>query len=313
MKIKFWGVRGSIPTPLKPSQLQSKLAAVIQRIQPSDVVSQEARLKFLSNIPSYLYDTPGGNTTCVEVRTKDNTCIIFDAGSGIRELGINLLSKKDKTRVFHIFFSHFHWDHIMGLPFFDPAYIPGYEIHFYSPFSHMEECLRTQMESPHFPVSLDVFGSNIYFHYLKDDIIKINNTEVRWKRVKHPGGSISYKVSDNNKNFIFSTDTELTEQDFRKNTENHEFYSNTDIIVLDSQYTLGEAIEKYDWGHTAYSVAIDFASAWRIPKLILFHHEPKYSDKKLYENLKAARGYERLTASNKVEVDIAQEEMEIIL
>ena len=87
MKVKFWGVRGSIPTPIKPSQLQSRIAAIIQRIQPSDLVSQESRDAFLAGIPPYLLETIGGNTTCIEIRLSDDTCIIIDAGSGLRELG----------------------------------------------------------------------------------------------------------------------------------------------------------------------------------------------------------------------------------
>ena len=94
MKVKFWGVRGSIPTPIKPSQLQSRIAAIVQRIQPSDLVSQESRDAFLAGIPPYLIETVGGNTTCIEIRLKDNSCIIIDAGSGIRELGINILKRE---------------------------------------------------------------------------------------------------------------------------------------------------------------------------------------------------------------------------
>ena len=107
MKVKFWGVRGSIPTPIKPSQLQSRIAAIVQRIQPSDLVTQESRDAFLAGIPPYLLETVGGNTTCIEIRLSDDSCIIIDAGSGIRELGINILKKRDKVKkisyLFHAF------------------------------------------------------------------------------------------------------------------------------------------------------------------------------------------------------------------
>ncbi|HAK45028.1 MAG TPA: MBL fold metallo-hydrolase [Spirochaeta sp.] len=313
MKVKFWGVRGSIPTPIKPSQLQSRIAAIVQRIQPSDLISQESRDAFLAGIPPYLIETVGGNTTCIEIRLKDDSCIIIDAGSGIRELGINILKKRDKARKFHIFFTHFHWDHIMGLPFFDPAYIPGYELHFYSPVKHMEKALREQMEVPYFPVTMKTFAADLHFHTINDEIMNINGAEISWRRVKHPGGCFSYKISECGKDFIFSTDTELTERDFRRSPENTEFYEGTDLIVIDSQYTLGEAIEKYDWGHSSYSLAVDFASEWKIPKVVLFHHEPKYEDKKIYKILNSAKWYEKHIENSNLEIYLAKEELEFTL
>ncbi|MDC7225853.1 MAG: MBL fold metallo-hydrolase [Spirochaetales bacterium] len=313
MKVKFWGVRGSIPTPIKPSQLQSRIAAIVQRIQPSDLVSQESRDAFLAGIPPYLIETVGGNTTCIEIRLKDNSCIIIDAGSGIRELGINILKKRENIKKFHIFFTHFHWDHILGLPFFDPAYIPGYELHFYSPVKHMESALRSQMELPYFPVTMDAFGADLHFHTINDEIMNISGAEISWRRVKHPGGCFSYKISEGGKDFIFSTDTELTERDFRRSPENTEFYEGTDLIVMDSQYTLGEAIEKYDWGHSSYSLAVDFASEWKIPKVVLFHHEPKYEDKKIYKILNSAKWYEKHIENSNLEIYLAKEELEFTL
>jgi phosphoribosyl 1,2-cyclic phosphodiesterase len=313
MKVKFWGVRGSIPTPIKPSQLQSRIAAIVQRIQPSDLVSQESREAFLAGIPPYLIETVGGNTTCIEIRLKDNSCIIIDAGSGIRELGIDILKKRDKVKKFHIFFTHFHWDHIIGLPFFDPAFIPGYEIHFYSPRNIMESALREQMKFPYFPIEMDAFGADLFFHEIGETPVSISGARITWRRVKHPGGCFSYKISEDGKDFVFSTDTELTERDFRRTEENINFYKDTDLIVIDSQYTLGEAIEKYDWGHSSYSMAVDFAAEWKIPKLVLFHHEPKYDDKKIYKILNSATWYEKHIENSKLEIFLAKEELEFTL
>ena len=313
MKVKFWGVRGSIPTPIRPSQLQSRIAAIVQRIQPSDLVSQESRDAFLAGIPPYLIETVGGNTTCMEIRLKDNSCIIIDAGSGIRELGINILKKRDSVKKFHIFFTHFHWDHILGLPFFDPAYIPGYELHFYSPIKNLEENLREQMKFPYFPVTMDEFGADMFFHQIDDEVMKIGTAEISWRRVKHPGGCFSYRIQEEDKIFIFSTDTELGERDFRRDKENTDFYTGTDLLVMDSQYTLGEAIEKYDWGHSSYSLAVDFAAEWKIPKLVLFHHEPKYDDKKIYKILNSAKWYEKHIEHSNLEIYLAKEELEFTL
>ncbi|GAG24055.1 unnamed protein product, partial [marine sediment metagenome] len=133
MKVKFWGVRGSIPTPLTPSQLKSRIAAVITRIQPCDLENLESRETFLDNLPPYLFGMVGGNTTCLEIRTAGDKLIIIDAGSGLRELAASLAKKNEQIKEYHIFFTHFHWDHLQGLPFFIPAaYAKGNRIYFYS-------------------------------------------------------------------------------------------------------------------------------------------------------------------------------------
>ncbi len=118
MYIRFWGVRGSLPSPQLPGQIKSKISAIIERITPDDLESPKARERFLANLPPWLFGTVGGNTPCLEVRPdKDSSnVIIFDAGSGIRELGISASKERVKPNHYHIFFSHFHWDHLMGLP-----------------------------------------------------------------------------------------------------------------------------------------------------------------------------------------------------
>ena len=132
------------------------------------------------------------------------------------------------------------------------------------------------MKNPYFPVTIDLFSKSIKYNVLGNDSIRIGNAEISWRRMKHPGGSYSYKIEENGKTMIFSTDTELQDSDFEKNKKNIKYYQSSDVIILDSQYTLDEAIEKYDWGHSSYSLAVDFASAWNINKLVLFHHEPLY-------------------------------------
>ena len=129
MNVRFWGVRGSIPTPLTSGQVRRKIAAVVQRIEKKDLDSQETRERFLARLPDYLFGTIGGNTTCLEVRLSDDTLIVFDAGSGIRELGAQLKSRREIKREYHLFFTHFHWDHLQGLPFFAPLFDRDVKIH----------------------------------------------------------------------------------------------------------------------------------------------------------------------------------------
>ncbi|HOV62412.1 MAG TPA: MBL fold metallo-hydrolase [Spirochaetia bacterium] len=308
MQITFWGVRGSIPTPLTPQRLQNKIASVIQRVEPKDLVSPESREAFLADLPPSLLGTVGGNTTCIELRLADDTMVIFDAGSGIRELGAELKKRNDHVRHYHIFFSHFHWDHIQGLPFFSPVLFDSRcEITFYSPVAGFESILRDQMRHPYFPITMDDVTAKISFQHLDTRELSIGRARIAYRKMKHPGESFSYRVSEDGHTMIFSTDTELSPADFIKDRDNSAFFSNVDCIILDTQYTLGEAIEKYDWGHSSYSLAVDFAIDWGIKKLVLFHHEPLYDDKKMFNIQKSARWYAGHLEHKDVEILLAQE------
>ena len=313
MKVKFWGVRGSIPTPLTAGQVQRKIAAVVQRIEKKDIESQEARERFLARLPEYLFGTVGGNTTSLEVRLSDDSLILFDAGSGIRELGIQLKKHRDMKREYHLFFTHFHWDHLQGLPFFAPLFDPEVTIHLYSEDERFEEHIRGQMRYPYFPVTLDILAATFVFHVLEGSEIGISNATVSWQKMKHPGGCRAYAVAEEGNRIIFSTDTELSEDDFQRTSENSGFFKDADLLIMDSQYTLGEAFEKFDWGHSSYSLAVDFASAWNIKKLVLFHHEPLYDDQKMHNILKSASWYLNHLEQKDVRIYLAREGLEFSL
>jgi len=314
MNVRFWGVRGSIPTPLTSEQVRRKIAAVVQRIEKKDVESEESRERFLARLPEYLFGTVGGNTTSLEVRLADDTMILFDAGSGIRELGTQLKKRRGVKREYHLFFTHFHWDHLQGLPFFAPCFDPDVIINFYSEDEHLEEYLRGQMSFPYFPVALDVMAAKLNFHVLKENgSCTVANSVVTWRRVKHPGVCRSYAVSEEGKKLIFSTDTELSEADFKRTPANARFYKDANAIIMDSQYTLCEAIEKYDWGHSSYSLAVDFASEWNIRVLVLFHHEPLYDDQKMHNILKSASWYSDHLEQKELQIYLAREGLEIEL
>ena len=313
MKVKFWGVRGSIPTPLTSLQIQNKIAAVVQRIEPKDLESPDSRELFLAHIPPFLHGTVGGNTTCIEVRLDDNTLIVFDGGSGIRELGNELKIRKENIRTFHLFFTHFHWDHLQGLTFFSGLTDPKATVHFYSPEEKMEEYIRDQMRFPYFPVTLDIMPAKLEFHTLGKQPLRVGDAEVYWRQMKHPGGCYSYQIRENGKKMIFSTDTELSPVDFEKNEQNADYFKDIDLLIMDSQYTLGEAIEKYDWGHSSYSLAVDFSAAWNIRNLVLFHHEPMYDDKKMHSILKSSSWYLNHLEQKGVTIYLAREQMELTI
>ncbi|AEF81802.1 MBL fold metallo-hydrolase [Leadbettera azotonutricia] len=313
MQICFFGVRGSIAAPQLPSQIKSKISAILERLTPDDIASPENREHFLAGLPPWLFGTVGGNSPCVAVRfDKSSEVIVFDAGSGIRELGIACSKESPKPQHYHIFFSHFHWDHIAGLPFFNPAYDPSVSVDFYSPKPNLETALHGQMASPYFPVHMESMGAKKAFRTLGEPL-DINGCKITWKKMNHPGDSYSYKVEEHQKKFIYATDTELSADDFLKNDENIAYFQGADLIVIDSQYTLGEAIDKYNWGHSAFSLAVDFAANWGIKHMVLFHHDPTYDDHKLFNILQSARWYTERMNIKGIKISLAMEGMELAL
>jgi phosphoribosyl 1,2-cyclic phosphodiesterase len=313
MRIRFWGVRGSLPAPLLSSQIKNKIASILEQARPEDVQNAESRRRFLAGLPPWLFGTAGGNTPCVSLSFgKPDELIVFDCGSGMRELGAACCNEAAKPVKYHVLFSHFHWDHLQGLPFFNPAYDSSVGIDFYSPKSGLEQILEGQMNAPYFPVKLENMASKKNFYLLESPLI-IGGLSIRYKRMNHPGDSFSYMVSENGKRFIYATDTELSISDFMQNEENTGFFQGADLIVLDSQYTLGEAIDKYNWGHSAFSLAVDFAANWGIKRLVMFHHDPAYDDRKLYSIIQSARWYLDRMNIKGMELSLATEGLEISL
>ncbi|MBP7095590.1 MAG: MBL fold metallo-hydrolase [Spirochaetia bacterium] len=310
MRIRFWGVRGSVPTPLTPSRLRSKISSILQRVEPSDLESQEARERFLASLPPYLFSSVGGNTSCVEVELRDDLRIVFDAGTGIRELGRALAARKRPVDC-RVFFSHFHWDHLQGLPFFAPAFDPSSRIAYHSPVRGFRETVEAQMRAPWFPVTMDVMRAPREWIELAGEPIAVGDATVSHRTMNHPGGCYSYMVERDGKKVIYSTDTELERSDFLRNDANAAYFENAEALIIDAQYTLDEALEKTDWGHSSFSLAADFASAWGIRRLVLFHHEPSYDDRKIETIFKSAEWYVERLASRGLEVILAREGLEI--
>jgi phosphoribosyl 1,2-cyclic phosphodiesterase len=313
MRIRFWGVRGSLPAPQLPFQIKSKISAILERITAADVEGPESRERFLAGLPPWLFGTVGGNTPCVTVHLDTlPEPLVFDAGSGIREMGIVMAREKPKPSLYRVFFSHFHWDHLQGLPFFNPAYDPSVQIDFYSPLKDPEASLYGQMSAPYFPVRMESMGAKKIFHTMTGRVV-FDGVTVSCKKMNHPGDSYSFLVNDGKHRFIYATDTELSAADFIKNEENALFFEKADLVVIDSQYTLGEAIEKYNWGHSAFSLAVDFAANWGIKHMVLFHHDPTYDDRKLFNILQSARWYTERMNIKGIKISLATEGLEINL
>ncbi|MBR6079572.1 MAG: MBL fold metallo-hydrolase [Treponema sp.] len=312
MKIHFWGVRGSLPAPLTARQVQAKIATVVERITAKDVESEDAKMRFLASLPPWIFGTIGGNTPCIELVSDSGKQFILDCGSGLREFGVH--GNHPEDRHYTILVSHFHWDHIQGIPFFGPIFDKRSHIDFYSAFPAAERILAEQNRCPYFPQNgaWENVGKTFHFHLIHElEPFYIDGVKITCKKMQHPGNSYSYSFEQNGKKIIYSTDVELRNSDFDMNDKRNWFFDNADVLIMDCQYTGEDAIAKANWGHSIFSYVVDFASKWHAKKLYFFHHEPIYDDKKIHSMLRAAKWYQDYSGNNKTDIDIAVEGQEI--
>lgn len=252
--VKFWGTRGSCPTP-------------------------GARTKRY-----------GGNTSCVEIRTETTTCIC-DAGTGIRDLGMELLERANGAPIsVHLFLSHPHWDHIQGFPFFVPAYAPTTTVHVHGG-ERTKKVLSGQMDSEHFPVRFTDLGAKILPVDFVNEEAKAGDISVRRFAQKHPGGSSGYVFEAEGVKIAYCTDHELDELLLDKEAvkskpaeqrkfanETLDAYRGVDLLIADAQYLDPEYAKKTGWGHPRAETVVDAAIAAGVKKLALYHHDPLQTD-----------------------------------
>jgi phosphoribosyl 1,2-cyclic phosphodiesterase/anti-anti-sigma regulatory factor len=311
MKIKIWGARGSIPSPLRPEAVEEKIFKAIFGMPQIDTNDADAVWAHIRELHPLLRGTVGGNTTCVEIQAAGQTFII-DAGSGLRELGLHLLKGpcgRGRGRL-HFFFSHAHWDHIQGFPFFIPAFIPGNQIFIYS-IHDIEQALRRQQEAISFPVLLSRVQADLEFIRLQENhSFQIGQVRIDAIKNHHPGDAYSYRFQDQHSIFVFASDSEYKQLDDPAVKQPHlEFFKNADALIFDAQYTLKDVWQsKEDWGHSSALIGVDLARTVGVKKLLLFHHDPTYSDTQLQEIQVQAIVYQALdTTRPTCEVLVAYE------
>jgi phosphoribosyl 1,2-cyclic phosphodiesterase len=258
MTIRFWGTRGSIASPGKST------------------------VKY------------GGNTSCVEVRAG-RQILIFDAGTGIRDLG-NQLLKEFKTQpvTLHLFISHTHWDHIQGFPFFMPAYYKNFQIIVYGPPARdksLKDLFKFQMNSEYFPVPLGDLNAQIVMQEVREPF-RLDDLQITSFYMNHPAMTLAFKIFDGEKTFVFATDNEpyrYTLHAARKDPlaaqygaeldqKFVDFITGADVVVCDAQYTQEEYRSKIGWGHSPIESVVEFAIKAHVKQLALFHHDPSHDD-----------------------------------
>ncbi len=316
MKVRFWGVRGSIPTPLSNEVIQYKISKALSLASPKDIASEESIESFVRSLPLSIAGSYGGNTTTLEVRNKYNDLIIIDCGTGIKHLGNQLLKEEfgKGQGTGTILLTHTHWDHIQGIPFFGPFYIPGNKFNIYSPYKDIKDRVEYQQVFTHFPINLEyMLAQKEFFIIDREGELFLNDMRILNKSMRHPGGSYGFRFEEDGKTFVFTSDCEFNIDELDKIESYREFFQDADVCVFDTQYTFEESINKIDWGHSSASIAIDVANMFNIKKLILFHHEPDYNDEKLDAVLSNAKSYINMNTRRrgKLEVGIAYEGLEL--
>ncbi len=318
MRVKLWGVRGSIPTPLSTEQFHEKLtlaltgAADINLADPAEVQTYIARLAPTTR------GVVGGNTTCIEIDTGSET-VIIDCGSGMRPLGYSLMAREfgRGQGVAHIFLTHAHWDHLIGFPFFLPAYVPGNKLIFYAVNHNPQYYLEHQQTAPtYFPIPPNAMPAEKEFVQLREgETMSIGRLTVSNLSLYHPGTAHAYRFDDGESVFVFASDGEyksLSEAALRKYIT---FFSDADVLVFDSQYSLRDVfLSKADWGHSSAIIGVDIAERARVKRLVTFHHDPTHSDEQIYAIAASAREYAAVNQlQSNLEVLVGVEGLEFFL
>jgi CheY-like chemotaxis protein/ribonuclease BN (tRNA processing enzyme) len=264
---KFWGTRGSIP---------------------------------VSGLDYFKY---GGNTSCLELR-RDDELIIIDAGSGIRELGADLFSRK--TRTVHLVIGHTHWDHIMGFPFFGPVYSPEFKVKIYAAkgfHKSLQELFSGMLDHDYFPVRLEEMQAQFEFVDLSDNApIEVADLKLYYHYANHPGSTLCFKVETPRTTIGYASDNEILlgyHGDPKAIGKDHpalhpykgmvDFYTGCDILVHEAQYTAEEYRTKVGWGHSSIPNAAVLVKHAGIKEWIATHHDPVHSDSFLQEKLELHR------------------------
>ncbi len=257
MLVRFWGVRGSTPTP------------------------QPENLRY------------GGNTSCVEVRINGHV-YVFDCGTGFRNLGKQLQQEHNGTPLTaHIFLSHFHWDHIQGIPFFAPLYHNPRSSFFFHSSSRtrgLQRALEEQMSDPYFPVNMNEMAAHRQFYDMGEERLTFDDCVVQSMWLNHPQGCLGFRVESRDGVLVYATDNEPGDPIFDRNVR--KLAEGADVLIYDAQYLPEEyAARKRGWGHSHWREAINVVMESGARELILFHHDPDHSDDCIDSVVAKAREY----------------------
>ena len=287
MRITFWGTRGSIAQ------------------------SGTQTLRY------------GGHTSCVEIRSDANDLLILDGGTGLQGLSHSLMRESTPPRTTSILISHTHWDHIQGLPFFAPFYVPNQQWSLYGPASlsqDLESILRGQMQQTYFPITPEIFNANMDYHNVVEGSFNIGDIKVTTRYLNHPGVALGYRIEVDGYTVIYATDHEP--HDCRlahggapipgsEDDLHGQFLAHADYVIHDTQYLAHEYEQYRGWGHSTVEYVVDLAHRAHVKTLALYHHDPLRTDEAMDDIVEMARARVR-ELSGAMEVIGASENIPIV-
>ena len=316
MRVRFWGTRGSIPVALTSADIRDKVALALVRADGRRFASVGEAYAFAAqDLDFALSHTFGGHSACVELETGQEEYFVCDMGSGARPLGAHVLARQSgRPATVNVFMSHVHWDHIMGFPFFGPAYVPGTRIRIHGCHDVIEQAFRLQQAPPCFPVEFSQLAADIEFVKLTPGRAHdISGIQVTPAPQMHSGASYGYRFEAAGKSFVYTTDSEHKLENRAQTERFVRFFHGADLVVFDAMYSLADAISvKADWGHSSNIIGVELCQMAQVKHLVLFHHEPAYDDATIEGVLKETRRFEELTrGARPLQVSAAYDGLEI--
>lgn len=309
MLVRFWGTRGSLPVALRAEATLAKVARALvaaggRRFGDEAEAAEFAR----SNLDFATWGAFGGATSCVEIEGADGAFMVCDMGSGLREFGLDAARRcaEGHPRVYHFFMSHLHWDHIMGFPFFGPAFDPGATIVIHAGHADAETALRRQQEEISFPVPFDWLRAKFEFvTHAPGETFDCAGVAVTLAKQHHSHDSFGFRFERDGRAVIYSTDSEHRVDAMDAEAAFEAFFDGADLVICDTMYSLGDTVSlKQDWGHSSNVVAVDLCLAAGARRLALFHHEPTYSDADIQRMHAETVRYEELVRAERAPLEV---------
>jgi phosphoribosyl 1,2-cyclic phosphodiesterase len=317
-RIRFWGTRGSLPVALTATAVRERLLVALRGASGRSFASESELDAYVDGLGLPVSGTYGGHSSCVEIETGGREYVLCDMGSGARPFGQQVLARHGLSapQTYHVFMSHLHWDHIMGMPFFTPAYIPGNTVRIYGAHPELETAFRRQQAAPSFPVDFSILRASIEFIRLEPGTTyDVAGMRVDLLRQRHGGDSYGYRFASNGRTVVYSTDSEHKLADQSETAQFVEFFRDADVVIFDAMYSLADAISvKADWGHSSNVVGVELCQMAGARNLCMVHHEPALGDDALERVLAETRRFEEITRTGKpLLVTSAYDGMEIDL
>lgn len=319
MLVRFWGTRGSLPVALKAEAVERRIAQALVAAEGRRFGDETEARAFLAERDFAARATYGGATSCVEIETGEPSFFVCDAGSGLREFGLSAMKRcaDGSPRRYNLFLSHLHWDHIMGFPFFVPAFDPAAEIVIHAGHADAEQALRRQQEEISFPVAFDWLRARIRFETLTPGAaVEVDGVRVEAMGQHHSHDSFGYRFTTaDGRSCVYSTDSEHKTDQMDAEDAFVGFFRGADLVVCDTMYSLADTVSlKEDWGHSSNIVAVDLCRRAEAKRLALFHHEPTCSDADIERVHDETIRYEELTrVGPSLEVICAYDGLEVAL